>query len=430
MANLTSDGWQRLSERLEISARLAASPAPIIVTAETIKEVSGREPRLMSKFDTRESRPAPLAQATILPISNGTYAILSGDGYADVPAAKAIKHWQASRAAARFGSLPWKTAPMSESQALDMANASGLLHDFLGDPEACLTIRGRLRSPKFSFLFETKLGSVPLTADGVQIEVDSGFEGSALHLIEAKLGARTNFHIRQLYYPLRMWATLLPNKPVSALFLTWSNRCYSLRKFRFDPLDRYHALVASDSVDYYLDEPGPIPTLEVLLDTTTEEDCSSLPFPQANDIRRVIDVVDAVAAGVVTRAGIAARFEIDARQADYYANAAAYLGLVQRSAQGFEATPIGAQFATLEFTARQTLLLRQLIQRPVFRQTVIHLCATGTFPMHERVAEWVSSASGLTGRTPLRRAATVLAWVRWAQQAANPVQLELSWPSR
>lgn len=429
MSNLTSEAWQRLSERLDLAARLSASPEPVIVTAETIKEVAGREPRLMSKFDTRESRPAALAQATILPISNGKYAILDGDGYADVPAPQSIRHWRAAKAAARFGSLPWQTAPMSEAQALDMASASGLLHDFLGDPDACLTIRGRLRSPRFDFQFETNRGSIALSVDGVQIEVDSGFEGSALHLIEAKLGARTNFHIRQLYYPLRMWAALLPEKPVSALFLTWSNRCYSLRKFRFDPLDRYHALITSDSADYYLDEPGPIPSLDVLLETTSEEHCPELPFPQANDVRRVVDVVDAVCAGIVTRAGLAARFDIDDRQADYYANAAAYLALVQRGPQGFAPTALGTQFAALAYTARQALLLRQIVRRPVFRQTAIKLCSSGNLPTREQVAEWVSSVTGLTGRTSLRRAATVLAWIRWARQAANPVQLEIRWPS-
>jgi hypothetical protein len=429
MANLTNDGWQRLGERLDLATRLATSPEPVIVSAETIKEISGREPRLMSKFDTRESRPEALAHATILPISNGKYAILAGDGYADVTAPKLVKHWHAEKAAARFGSLPWQSAPMSESQALDMANASGLLHDFLGDPDACLTVRGRLRSPRFSFQFQTSHGSVPLTVDGVQIEVDSGFEGTALHLIEAKLGSRSNFHIRQLYYPLRMWAALLPEKAVSALFLTWSNRCYSLRKFRFDPLDQYHALATTDSVDYYLDEPGPIPSLDVLIETTAEEDCSTLPFPQANDVRRVIDVVDAVAAGIATRTGLAARFDINERQADYYANAAAFLALVHRGAQGFEPTALGAQFTSLAYPARQALLMRQIVRRPVFRQAITKLCSSGSLPVREQVAEWVSAATGLKGETPLRRAATVLAWVRWAQQAASPVQLELCWPS-
>jgi hypothetical protein len=425
MTSLTGEGWKRLSEHLDLEARLAASPEPVIVTAELIKEISGREPRLMSKFDTRESRPPALARATILPITNGKYAILGGDGYAELPPPTKEKHWQVSQCSLNLGTLPWKTGPTSESQALDMANATGLLQDFLGDPGACLTIRGRLRSPRFDFEFDTRCGTVPLTVDGVQIEVDSGFEGASIHLIEAKLGARTNFHIRQLYYPVRMWRTLLPEKSVSASFLTWSNRCFSLRKYQFEPLLRYQALTLADSVDYYFDQPEPIPNLEELLETTPERNTPNLPFPQADDVRRVGDVADALSAGVVTRAGIAERFDLDERQADYYANAAAYLGLLERNTTGFALTAFGAQLVTLPYASRQTLLLRQIIQRPVFRRSIQLLCETGHYASREQIAEWIAETSGLCGQTPLRRASTVLAWTRWARQSANPAQLEL-----
>lgn len=426
MASLTGDGWQRLNQHLRLSERLAASSEPVFVSADIIKQLTGREPRLMSKFDTRESRPPALADATILPVTNGSYAILPGDGYADVPAPSLIKHWRPSKAAARLGSLPWDTGPTSESQILDMANATGLLHDFLEDEDACLTIRGRLRSPRFEFEFDTPHGRTPLAVDGVQIEVDSGFEGSQLHLIEAKLGARSNFHVRQLYYPLRMWAALLPQKPISALFLAWSNRCYSLRKFLFDPVRLYHSWALAKSVDYYLDEPAPIPSLEQLLESTPEED-SPLPFPQADDVRRVIDIVDAVAAGVVARPEIAARFDINERQADYYANAAAYLGLVRRLNGGFEPTSEGKQFVSQSFSRRQTALLQRLLRRPVFRRAAEALCTTGGYPSKEQIGDWISSTTRLSGETPLRRAGTVIAWLRWAEQATRRTQLELSW---
>lgn len=425
MANLTGDGWQRLSSHLQLESRLTASGEPVIVTADEIKVISGREPRLMAKFDTRESRPSPLARATILPVTNGKYAILSGDGYADMPRAWRVQHWRTTRNTSTLGTLPWRTGPTSESQLLDMASATGLLHDFLKDPSAVLTIRGRLRSPAFQFQFDTDHGPVPIGVDGVQIEVDSGYEGASIHLIEAKLGARTNFHLRQLYYPLRMWRTLSPGKPVDALFLTWSNRCFSLRKFRFDPLERYHGLLLVDAVDYYLDDPAPLPDLGCLLDTTPEEPSPNLPFPQADDLRRVADAVDAVAAGVSNRVGLAARFDLDGRQADYYANAAAYLSFIHRGSKGFELTDLGMTLVSQPFSLRQTLLLRQILRRPVFRRAVSVLCETGRFPSREQIAEWISCTTGLRGNTLHRRASTVLSWVRWAEQVANPTQLRL-----
>ncbi|MGC4070903.1 MAG: hypothetical protein QM784_40760 [Polyangiaceae bacterium] len=425
MTSLTGDAWSRLNERLGLVERLQTSADPVYLGAEFIKEATGREPRLMCKFDTRESRPRVLSEATVLPVNNGTYVVLAGDGYADVPAPARVKYWRPPEWALRLCTLPWKSGPSSESQALDMATATGLLHDFLRDPGACLTVRGRLRSPKFSFEFDTRHGSVPVTVDGVQVEVDSGFEGAELHLIEAKLGARTNFHIRQTYYPLRMWERLLPSKARSAVFLTWSNRCFSLRKVRFEPSECYHGLRFTDSVDYYLDEPGPIPTFEELLSSTDEEDASLLPFPQADDVRRVIDVVDAVEAGVTARTGIAMRFDVNERQADYYANAAAYLGLVRRGDGGFEQTELGRTYVGLSFASRQATLLRQMARRPVFRQAMALVSAKGVLPSQDQVSEWISLSTGLTGNTSIRRARTVLSWIRWAQQASNPTQLDL-----
>src|SRR6185503_14404244 len=98
-----------------------------LVSADQIKTVTGREPRLMAKFDTRESRPQALASSTVLPLSNGAYALVAGDGYFDVPAASSVKHWPTPTIKKRLQTLPWQAGPSSESQALDMAVASGML---------------------------------------------------------------------------------------------------------------------------------------------------------------------------------------------------------------------------------------------------------------------------------------------------------------
>ncbi|HEY5377325.1 MAG TPA: hypothetical protein VIK01_26780, partial [Polyangiaceae bacterium] len=126
----------------------------------------------MTKFDTRESRPGLLANATILPVSNGTYAVLPGDGYADVPSAKEYRSMPVPKLIRSLETLPWSTGPSSESQALDMAQATGILEDFLND-SVRLTIRGRLRSPRIEFFFDGGGRRIPVTAEGVQIEVDS-----------------------------------------------------------------------------------------------------------------------------------------------------------------------------------------------------------------------------------------------------------------
>lgn len=424
MAGSTADAWLKLFDALSLEERLATEGLAE-VRAEQIKAITGREPRLMTKFDTRESRPARLAGTTLLPLTNGSYVLLRGDGYADVPPATGVRYWSPRDAERRLETLPWRTGPASESQALDMAVATGLLQDFLGEPDARLTIRGRLRAPRFAFRFRLEQREIPLVADGVQVEVDSGFEGERIHLVEAKLGMRTNFHVRQLYYPARMWGTLVPRKAVSAVFLSFSNRCFSLRSFAFEPAEEYHAIRLVSAADYLLDEPGRAPSLVEALEATRLEALPDAPFPQADDARRVIDVVDAVAAGVDTRSGIAARYDFNERQADYYANAAAFLGFVSRSDRAFVLTDIGRDFAGANLATRKRIFLYQMARRPVFRDLMERLCNSRTLPSMPETAELIEAATGLTGKTPLRRAATVLSWTRWAASIGETLELPL-----
>lgn len=375
----------------------------------------------MTKFDTRESRPIVLRDATILPLSNGTYALLKGDGYVDVPPAQRLRRWPVSAKARELMTLPWDNGPNSESQALDMALATGLLEDFIED-SVRLTIRGRLRSPAFDFWFNSHGQQVHLTANGVQVEVDAGLEGQRIHLVEAKLGARTNFHNRQLYYPYRMWQQLLPEKLVSTVFLSFSNRCFSLRRFDAiaDRSNHYNGLTVTKSVDYHFDESTPIPTLDDILATTElRKEETAAPFPQANEIWRIIDVVDAVATGKCTRMEIASRYDMEDRQADYYANAASYLGLLTRRDNGFTLLEPGLHFGKLPRSERIVHLVREIASRPVFRHVLEATSRSGKLPNRQWVAELIGEHTGLAGETPNRRAGTVLAWTKWVLSNTN-----------
>lgn len=55
-----------------------------------------------------------------------------------------------------------------------------------------------------------------------------------------------------------------------------------------------------------------------------------VPYPQANDLDKVIDIVTNNKAGLTTKSAIADFFDFEERQGDYYANAAVYLGLLKR----------------------------------------------------------------------------------------------------
>jgi len=212
-----------------------------------------------------------------------------------------------------------------------------------------------------------------------------------------------------------MWRHEVPDKEVNAVFMTWSNRRFALRRFTFDPVDDYHSIHLASAVDYVLDEDEALPSLTELLDATKQDPLpGEVPFPQADDMRRVIDVVDAVGKGCRSQSEIASVYDFDKRQADYYGNAAAFLGLLERGRGAFTLSPPGRQFVVSPLSRRNLLVAERVASLPVFRTVLTCLVEDGALPQDEMVAEWIAATTGLAGATPRRRAATVLSWVQWA----------------
>src|SRR5258708_473277 len=171
--NSTSKAWKELFEELNVNDQLDRV-GRVRLTAQQIRRIGKREPRLMTKFDSRKSRPRLLAdnRVTILPTTNGEYLLFRGDGYFDIPVPQAVETYDASKVA-RLQTIQWNSGIRSEPQAIDTLFMVSALRTFAGDDALQLTIRGRLRSSKFSFKFKTELREEVVSVDGVQIEVDS-----------------------------------------------------------------------------------------------------------------------------------------------------------------------------------------------------------------------------------------------------------------
>ena len=204
-----------------------------IITADEIRELTGREPRLMMKFDHTSTLPPALrdSERFILPLKNGVYALLKGKGYHQPewcgPVTEYVRQTQFE--------LKTTSTGISEMQHLDIAFNTGLLGHFLGETTLYPTIRGRKRSPRFSF----KASGHDLEAEGVQVEIDGGFEGRrSVTLVEAKIGECEDFHLRQLYYPVRFWSTHT-KKQIRSVFFTYDpvDEIYRFREYEFDPPD-------------------------------------------------------------------------------------------------------------------------------------------------------------------------------------------------
>jgi hypothetical protein len=136
----------------------------------------------------------------------------------------------------------------SEMQHLDFAYASSIIRTFVEDASLVLTIRGRKYTPKFSFF----ASSHKIEVEGVQTEVDAGYEGKErLVLIEAKNTNTKNVIIRQLFYPFKQWKAYT-SKKISLVFFEKRGEEFCLWEYCFEDEGDYNSIKLVKNNQYSL----------------------------------------------------------------------------------------------------------------------------------------------------------------------------------
>lgn len=380
-----------------------------LITADRVRELSGREPRLMMKFDHSSNLPPVLKnpERFILPLKNGLYAIIRGRGYHQPESCGEPLDYPRQT---RF-ELKTTDTGISEMQHLDLAFNIGLLGHFLGEPVLYPTIRGRKRSPRFTF----RVGSRELQAEGVQVEIDGGFEGrNTVTLVEAKIGECEDFHLRQLYYPVRFWSAHT-KKRIRSVFFTYEPETdlYRFREYGFDPPEVYQRPVLLKAACYRIVEARGAEFQPLTIS-------SEFPFPQADRLDKVALIPFMVSEGHSTPEQLSEVFDFSPRQGRYYLDACRALGLLD--AQG-NLTAQGSDYLTCPPEVRYRLLCRAVMALPVIQEILSNLMLASGTELHKReVQAIVQRATSLSPSTAERRTQTVWAWLTWI---ANYTPLEV-----
>jgi hypothetical protein len=233
MAN--SNSWKKIFKDYKILDN-DFNLKPFIISADMIKKsvqdfknTTEKEVRILCKIDSREDLPEIMKSNNlfILPIKNGEYAILKGDGFVDIPEITTPPIEYTPKIS--FELVSSKIGD-SEMQHLDYSFAISLIRTFCEDETLLLTIRGRKYTPMFSF----HVNNLNLEVKSVQTEIDAGYEGEEnIVLIEAKNSDTRNINIRQLYYPFRQWE-INTEKKVKLLFFEKRNDYYNFWEYSFE----------------------------------------------------------------------------------------------------------------------------------------------------------------------------------------------------
>lgn len=315
-----------------------------IITAQQIKEFW--EPRLMTKHDHSVNRPQIFIDnsLSILPITRGSYIIGAMDLYHDFALSDREKVFDSTdsmpvSSPAFIESIDFNNIT-SEATAINSIYVSDILRDFLNEPTLLPTVNGRMGAGSFSFSVNCLSGedtSLLVDVSNSQIEIDGGYEGTnSLCLIEAKSSLSTDFLVRQLYYPFRLWTNKI-TKPIRPVFLLYSNGTYYLFEYAFEEIGNYNSLKRVQYKKYRIE--NDVITLQDILEIPKRIPVVKEPqiqFPQADSLERIINLCEIMNSDnkAFNKYGIAKIYSFDERQSDYYANAGVYLGLIQRYKKG------------------------------------------------------------------------------------------------
>jgi len=411
--------WEQLFNKYKILENIEHN-GYFEITATQINEF--REARLMTKFDHRINLPKLFSNnnLAILPITRGSYIISSFEAYKD------FEHPENEIIMASFPdyieSIDYENIT-SEAMAINCAYVSNILADFLEDEELMPTISGRMSSNIFSFhIHNTSTNSnVVVNVVNSQIEIDGGYEGiRQLALIEAKNFISDDFLIRQLYYPYRLWMNKITKK-ITPVFLVYSNGIFNLYKYEFQDPDNYNSLVLVKQKNYSIE------AVEISLDDIINVlnranivDEPKVPFPQADNFKRVINLCELLSQDEMTRNDITLNYAFDPRQTNYYTDAGRYLGLIDKRRENneivFSLTEEGQKIIHSKYKARQLKFVEAILRHRVFNEAIRLYLKRSEMPSRNEIVE-IMTKSNLyqigAESTFQRRASTVVSWINW-----------------
>jgi hypothetical protein len=411
--------WKELFEKYGILEKIK-SHGYYEITAAQINHF--REARLMTKFDHKSNLPKLFADnaLAILPITRGSYLISSFEAYKDFETIDT----KIRRAALPeyLESIDYKRIT-SEAMAINCAHASNMLADFLEDEELTPTVSGRMSSESFSFdIWNTALNqNVAVNVANSQLEIDGGYEGiDQLALIEAKNALADDFLIRQLYYPYRLWKNKI-SKKIIPVFLVYSNGVFSLYEYQFQNPNNYNSLVLVKQKNYSIEAVAiRLDDLVSVLGKIQLIAEPSVAFPQADNLKRVINLCELLAENEMDRDGITLNYDFDPRQTNYYTDAARYLGLVSKfQKEGkvyFGLTEEGQKIIRSQYQTRQLKFVAAILRHKVFYKTFQLYLQKSEMPLRKDIINIMKEAhlyNVEAESTYYRRASTIISWIEW-----------------
>ena len=418
MENLISknnDVWEALFEKYNIIDEINQNGF-FEITANQIKE-AGREPRLMTKFDSSENLPKIFSdnELAILPIKRGSYIIGKFDNYQDVELSNNIE--VITKYLPDYISTIDYSDISSEAISLNSAYISGMIEDIVGE-SVVPTIQGRMGTGEFNYQISLNdKTTFNINVQNSQMEIDGSYEGiSKFVILEAKNHYMKDFIIRQLFYPYRVWKKNI-DKEIIPIMLIKHDNIFNFFIYSFADENNYNSITLKEIKRFILDEPyNPIEfgdIINAMNKTKIKDEPENVPFPQANSFYRVLDLINELNNKELSPTEIAELYEFDIRQANYYLAAGQYLGFIEKD-KNYKLTEYGKRIMNMNHKNKNLEIISSILSHKPFYLALEQYIIDFDFNT-EKIADAIDECrTEINSReTSIRRTSTVIAWIRW-----------------
>jgi len=412
--------WEKLFEEYKILEEVRRNSFFEIKSSQINKF---RQARLMTKFDHKRQLPKLFTDnnLAILPLTRGSYLISDIEAYHE---------FEIQKADLCSVGIPDNIQSIdinnitSESTAINTAYLTGMIEHFSGE-KGHLTVSGRMSSGEFSFdILHRKENTLSINIKNSQIEVDAGFEtNESLLLFEVKNSISDDFLLRQLYYPFRLWEAKIQKK-IRPIYMIYSNGKFTMYEYQFEQVKCYNSAKLIKKQSYRFEE-EPI-AIEHIIDlvhkTPITPEPNNVPFPQADNFNRIVNLCEMLfELKTISHNFITRKHDFDARQTDYYTNAAIYLGLINKDTNEenevvYRLSAIGNSLINKTIRERNLMFAELILSHNVFRGTLQSHVEKSKMPSREDIVKLMKSSrlhNVGAESTFQRRASTVISWINW-----------------
>lgn len=395
---------------------------------------STREARLLTKFDHQSDLPQILKtkKLSVISVSNTDYIVSHVNPFFTLETKIQPPKYIDPKLNRLIDPLNFST----EKDGITVAFNSGIFTNFLGE-KVELSINRRFgydkhRHDKTGGKYYSKyFPNVPLTIGNTQIEVDASFENDHfVALVEANDAnkiAPTSFNLRQLYYPLREFRlrdNLLKfstSRSIRPIYMNTHNHFLTLFELESTNELEIESFKLVRQVDYKFKDPDFENKLRQAYNSSNQivpQDGQKKPivFPQADKVISLLLPMLSKFENPQSTKNVADLLGYEYRQGQYYANALAYIGLVNVSKNAsqniYSLSTLGKKYI---LDRDDFAVASHLVTLPVFREMINQVLEHHSLPDLECIKEEIKlkGNTNLNSTTMHRRAQTVRSILSW-----------------